>query len=200
MSDLALDLPMQLLALTQQCMVASNAKLATDAGEAPSVDICKLVGAYFWRADMDIDCDGKQTAQCNIAADPSFSDQTSIADSNGNPLDAAHLPYIVIPQASARFDLSTAGIEQGALAIVLYAGKLSYGVFGDEGPADIIGEGSYAMADSLGIDPDPATGGVDSGATYIVFTGKAAEVDPVESHDAAVMLGASLAKQLLSDN
>ncbi len=40
---------------------------------------------------------------------------------------------------------------------------------GDTGPDEIIGEASYATAKALGIDPDPETGGTDSGVTYIVF-------------------------------
>ena len=42
-------------------------------------------------------------------------------------------------------------------------------MFGDTGPENIIGEASYAIAKTLGINPDPAVGGADSGVTYIVF-------------------------------
>ena len=52
------------------------------------------------------------------------------------------------------------------------------------------------MAASLGIDPDPATGGADTGVTYIVFTGAGAVVSPIEDHAAAVSLGEVLAAQL----
>lgn len=196
----AADLVSQLGALTAQCNVASNGKYATDADATPSVDICGLDGAFFWKSDMDVDCDGQTTTQCNSSADPSYQDQTSFTQSDGQPLDAANLPYIVIPVPSARFDYTAADIQPGAVAIVLYNGQLSYGVFGDVGPSSVIGEGSYAMASRLGIDPDPATGGVDSGVTFIIFTGSGAVADPIESHDAAVTLGQKLAAQLLANN
>ena len=77
---------------------------------------------------------------------------------------------------------------------------MSFGVFGDEGPDNIIGEASYAMAASLGIDPDPSVGGTDDTVTYIVFTGEGAAVDPIEDHAAAESLGLELAAQLVADN
>jgi hypothetical protein len=83
---------------------------------------------------------------------------------------------------------------------VIYNGQVEYGAFGDEGPDNIIGEASYAMASLLGVDPDPSTGGVDSGVTYIAFTGQGAVVDPIEDHAAATAKGAALAAQLLQDN
>jgi Fungal chitosanase of glycosyl hydrolase group 75 len=106
----------------------------------------------------------------------------------------------VVPLGSTRFDAQAAGVQGGAVAIVIYDGRLAFGVFGDEGPADIIGEASYAMAQSLGIDPNPATGGVDSGVTFIVLTGMNAVVSPIENHQAAVTLGEQLAMQLLANN
>src|SRR4051794_27282804 len=56
----------QLLALTAKCTVASAAKYATDEGGKETIDICSLTGAFFWKADMDIDCDGKTTSACSI--------------------------------------------------------------------------------------------------------------------------------------
>ena len=198
--DGAGDLVAQLEMLTAHCMVASSAQYATDSGAAPSVDICRLNGAFFWKSDMDIDCDGQTTNVCNASTDPAYQNQTSFTQSNGQPLDASMLPYIVVPLPSTRFDYAAQGIAGGAVAIVLYNGRLSFGVFGDEGPSDIIGEASYAMAQSLGIDPNPATGGVDSGVTFIVFTGAAAVAMPIENHQAAVTLGQQLAAQLLQNN
>jgi hypothetical protein len=192
--------PDALLALTKSCTVASKSKYATDDGEPSTIDICKLNGAYFWNADMDVDCDGKTTPQCNINTDPAYQDQTSATDSNGDPLDAANLQYVVVPLPSARFSYTAADIHLGAVVAVLYKGQLQFGVFGDEGPDNIIGEASYAMAKSLGIDPDPSTGGTDSGVTYIVFTGKGAVVPKIEDHAGAVTLGNQLATTLLSSN
>jgi hypothetical protein len=191
------DLITQLLNLTSTCTAASTAKYATDEGNPSTIDICKLNGAFFWKSDMDIDCDGQTTTQCNSGTDDSYFNDTSFPQSDGKPLSAAVLPYIVVPLPSSRFDYTKSDIQPGAAVAVIYNGKLSFGVFGDEGPEEIIGEASYAMAKSLGIDDDPNTGGADSGVTFIVFTGQAAVVDPIEDHQKAIDLAQSLATKLV---
>jgi hypothetical protein len=193
----------QLLALLAHCdeLTTGRYKTDDDPGLPANIPVCNLNGAIFWKADMDIDCDGKQTAQCSLQTDPDFQNQTAIVDSHGDPLDAANLPYVVVPTpSSARFDYHTVGLHGGAVIAVIYQGQVEYGVFGDTGPNNIIGEASYAMAASLGIDPNPSTGGTGSGVTYIAFTGTGAIVAPVEDHAAAVTLGEALAKQLIADN
>jgi len=171
---------------------------ATDSGGAQTIPICGLTSAVFWKADMDIDCDGKQTTQCNLSTDPAYQNQTSATDSHGNPLDAAALPYVVVPLPSSRFDYMTAGLDFGSVIAVIYNGRVEYAVFGDEGPSSIIGEASYKTAQSLGIDPDPSTGGADSGVAYIAFTGASAIVPVIEDHDMAVQLGIAKARALLA--
>ncbi|MGZ3420908.1 MAG: glycoside hydrolase family 75 protein [Polyangiales bacterium] len=188
----------ELLALTTKCTVASKAKYATDDGAADTVDVCSLPGAFFWKADLDVDCDGKMSTVCNKSTDPAYQNMTAMTDSKGGALDAATLPYVVIPTATTtRWSYKTAGISGGAVVAVIYGGKVVYGVFGDTGPSNIIGEASYAMAKALGIDPDPSTGGADSGVTYIVFTGKGAVPAVLEDHAAATKLGESLAAKLV---
>lgn len=189
-----------LLALTANCDVASNGDYATDEGENETISICKLNGAFFWKADMDIDCDGKITAACNSDTDPAFYNGTSASDSNGDPLDAAALPFFVIPLPSSRFDYDAQDIHLGATGAVLYQGKLQFGIFADEGPSGIIGEASYAMASLLGVDPDPSFGGTDSGVTYFVFTGTESVVGTNEDHAEAVTLGAARAQAVLDAN
>jgi hypothetical protein len=130
--------------------------------------------------------------------DPSFQAQTSATDSHGNYLDAATLPYVVVPLPSARFDYSAAGLQFGSVIAVIYQDKVEYGVFGDEGPTSIIGEASYRMAQLLGIDPDPSTGGVDSGVAYIAFTGPSAVTMVIEDHDEAVRIGTAKAQALIA--
>lgn len=188
--------------LTKTCNQASNGLYkAKDDSPSATIPICKLNGAFFWVADMDVDCDGKMTAQCNLNTDPDYQNQTSTTDSMNNPLDAANLPYVVIPLPDSKFSYKAQGIKLGDVVAVIYNGKVVYGVFGDEGPTSIIGEASYAMAKSLGIDPDPSTGGADCcGVTYIVFPGSAAVVSPIEDHAKATALGEQLATQLIQNN
>lgn len=191
-----------LLAKLANCKQVSAGKYKTDdASNLPeNIPICGLTGAVWWTSDMDIDCDGKQTAQCNKQTDSSYQNQTAATDSKGNPLDAAALPYVVIPGTSARFSYATAGLKMGSVVAVLYKGNIEFGILGDVGPNNIIGEASYAMAKSLGIDPDPSTGGVDKGVTYIAFTGTTAVVKKKEDHAEAVTLGQSLATDLIKNN
>ena len=156
---------------------------------------------------MDIDCDGQKTMQCNLSTDPAFQNQTAATDSNGMPLDAANLPYVVVPLPGNGFSYKTAGLKLGSVMAVIYNGQIEYAVFGDLGPSNIIGEASYATAKALGIDPDPSTGGIDCTnngtncpVTYIAFTGANVAVTPIEDHNVAVTVGEARAKQFLIDN
>jgi hypothetical protein len=188
----------QLLRLLNECRQVSTALYKTDGDQPPTVPICQLDGAVFWQADMDIDCDGQITSVCNIHADPWFQPDTSAHTSTGQSLDAATLPYVVLPAESSRFQYSKYGIRLGAVVAVIYHDQVRYGIFGDTGPTDLIGEASYAMAQSLGVDPDPATGGADSGVTYIVFANSV--VSPIEDHSRAVAMGEQLAARLIQQN
>ena len=182
-----------ILNATSQCTPVAGSNLyATDAGVTPSVQVCELPGAVFWHSDMDVDCDGGKSTVC--MSDPSYQPGTSAIDSHGNALDASTLPFVVVPLPGNGLDYAAEGIQLGAAAIVVYQGKIAYGVFGDEGPPTIIGEASYALAQSVGVNPDPVNGGVDTGVTFVVFRGSAAVVAPIESHDAAVAKAKSLAK------
>lgn len=163
---------------------------AKDSGGTANIPICQTSSVIWWDADMDIDCDGGRGSVC--MSDPDYMPDTSGVDSLGNALDASTLPFIVIPLASTRFRYTDYGIRPGTVALVLYGGSMEFGIFGDAGPSSIIGEASFAMAESLGIPSSPRTGGVDSGVTYLVFTGTGTRVAHNESHDEAVTLGQSL--------
>jgi hypothetical protein len=189
-----------LVAKLQHCTKASHTAFATDSGGSAKIDICKLKNAVFFKADMDIDCDGKKSTHCNSSTDHSWQNQTAALDSNGKPLDAATVPYIVVPGESTRWNFADAGIAIGSVGAVIYNGKLTFGVVGDIGPKAIIGEASYAMADSLDINPDPAVGGVDSGVSYILFTGPSAILHKNEDHGEAFSVGMRRAAQLLAEN
>jgi hypothetical protein len=189
-----------LLSKTASCNVASNGKYKKDSEVGATVNICSLHGAFFWKADMDIDCDGKRTSVCNENTDPWYQDDTSAHDSHDRPLDASKLPYVVIPLPSSRFKYQQRGIELGQVVAVIYNGKLKFGVFGDEGPSDMIGEASNAMAKALGIPSNPENGGVDSGVTYIVFTGHDGVVDKLEDTAQAASIGAARVTRLLQQN
>jgi hypothetical protein len=186
----------KLLALTSTCNQVSNGLFSLNAGDSPTVPICGLTNAFFWTADMDVDCDGKQTTQCSLQTDPDYQNQTAATDSQNQPLDAANLPYVVFPGKSTKFDAGANGLKLGDVILVLYKGQIEYAVYGDVGPSADIGEASYATAQALGIDPNPSTGGVDGpDVLYVAFPG--ALVAPIEDHAKAVSVGqAALAKLL----
>ncbi|MFF0188209.1 glycoside hydrolase family 75 protein [Streptomyces sp. NPDC005244] len=187
-----------LLAKVTSCSQISSGKYRTDEETSATIPVCGKNGAVFWKADMDIDCDGQVTSKCSGDTDPWFQDDTAFHQSNGQPLRADSLPYVVVPSTSSIWKYTSSGIKGGGVVAVVYNNKVEYAVVGDTGPTSIIGEASYATASALGIDPDPETGGTDSGVTYILF--KNSQVSPIESHTAAVTLGNSLAQQFLANN
>ncbi|WP_234362603.1 glycoside hydrolase family 75 protein [Streptomyces formicae] len=187
-----------LLARTGSCRQISHGKFRTDDGARATVPVCAKRGAVFWKADMDIDCDGRPTKACNRRTDPLFFHATAFQQSDGRQLDAEHLPYVVVPGASRRWKHAAHGITGGTVAAVIHRDKVQYAVVGDTGPTDLIGEASYATAKALGIRADPKRGGVDSGVTYVVFKGPKAT--PIESHRAAVARGEALARRFVRQN
>ena len=193
----------QLLALTQSCnQLPGTTKFKNDASGSATVPICQLSGAVWWRADADIDCDGQADPRCTI--DPDFMPETSAKDSTGKFMNAAEVPFIVVPLPSNGFDPKAHGIKTGwshygSAAAVLYNGKLIYAPYADAGPSGVVGELSYAAAEKLGIPSSPINGGVASGVTYIVFTGSN-YIDPIEDPAVAASVGKGLAKTLLANN
>ncbi|CAM5740161.1 Glycoside hydrolase family 75 protein OS=Streptomyces microflavus OX=1919 GN=HUT09_29450 PE=4 SV=1 [Streptomyces microflavus] len=141
---------------------------------------------------MDIDCDGRKTKACNTGTDPYFQPQTAFQTSRGKPLDSAALPYVVVPAPGRIWDYRKSGLTGGSVVAVIHKYQVRYAVIGDTGPAGIIGEGSYALAEELSIDPHPTTGGAASGVTYIAF--KDSRISPLESRAGAERRGEALAK------
>ncbi len=88
----------------------------------------------FWKADMDIDCDGQVTGKCNGNADPWFQDDTAFHQSDGKPLRAESLPYVVVPSTSSIWKYTSYGIKGGGVVAVIYNNKVEYAVVGDTGP------------------------------------------------------------------
>jgi len=191
--------PADLVAKLTNCrQLAGTTKFAHDAGGAETVPLCALNGAIWWTSDLDIDCDGGQCAECE--ADPYYQAETSAVDSAGNPLDASKLPFVVLPLPSNGFDYKAHGLELGSVVGVIYQGKILYGVVGDLGPRGVIGEVSYAMAQMLGIDPSPTSGGVDGGVTYVAFTGTSAVVTRNEDTAQAAQIGKARTAAVIGAN
>ncbi|MEU7560420.1 glycoside hydrolase family 75 protein [Streptomyces eurythermus] len=186
----------RLLARAGRCTRVSRGRYRTDAGRPATIPVCGTRDAVFWKADLDIDCDGRPTARCNRRTDPVFAPATSVLGSDGRRLNAETLPYIVVPAPSRRWDHRASGVRGGSVAAVVYGDRVRYAVVGDTGPRDVIGEASYATARALGIPPDPRSGGVSSGVTYIVF--RDSRITAVENRAAAAAEGERLARRFLA--
>jgi hypothetical protein len=189
----------QLLALLMPCTQVSNGLLAPEAGRTADVAVCGLSNALFWTSEFAVDCDGKRTSICNSQQDMQYSATTVGKDSQGNSLDASVVPYVEVPAQSSVFDYRAAGISMGSVAAVIYKDRLAYGVIGHEQASDVIGAASYAMAEQLGIDPNPVTGGLESeDVTYFAFTGPSNVVPALEDVSAAAALGKMAAATLVA--
>ncbi|MFJ9030167.1 glycoside hydrolase family 75 protein [Streptomyces sp. NPDC102274] len=187
-----------LLARAGGCEQISNGQYRTRESTPATIPVCDAKGAVFWKADMDIDCDGQATAHCNSAADPYYQNTTAYTQADGKALNPEELPYIVVPLSSSIWDYRSSGIRGGSVAAVVHRDKVEYAVVGDKGPPGIIGEASYATARALGIAADPTGGGVPSGVTYIVF--KDSELSRLDDQETITRRGDELAKQFLRDN
>jgi Fungal chitosanase of glycosyl hydrolase group 75/Carbohydrate binding module (family 35) len=189
----------QLLAKMTSCSQISNGLYKTDSETSRTIPVCGKTGAVFWKADMDIDCDGQRTTQCNENTDCCFQPDTAFHQSDGKPLIASVLPYTVVPSPSSTWDYRNFNIGGASVVAIIFHDQVLYTVVGDTGPTDIIGEASYASAVALGINPDPRNGGTDEEVVYLVFR-DSRRVSPIENHDNAVTLGEQLAREFLTNN
>lgn len=81
-------------------------------------------------------------------------------------VNSEEIPYFVLPPNNP----TGAQLGDYGVAINLLNNKLSYAIFADIGPRNKIGEGSIALAENLGINPDPRKGGTEKkNIFYLVF-------------------------------
>ena len=162
-----------------------------------TADMCKLNGALYWVSDMDIDCDGKMSSVCpgtGANRDPSYQGDTATHGTNG-ALTSSLDRYVVIPNNNY------SAVAPGAVIAVIYGNKMTYAIHGDTGPPAIIGEGSVALANALGIPPSPANGGVlGNTVTFIAFTGPGTVPNDIENQAEVDALGKALTQQFLMNN
>ena len=108
-------------------------------------------GVLFIDADLDTDADGSPNV---FSIDPdSGQRETSLSypdlDGDDQWIDAEKVPYIVLPLKFYK----QMGIHLGDVAAVVWKDRVVYAVFADEGPENLIGEGSVALSEALGFDP-----------------------------------------------
>ncbi len=116
-----------LLAKVTTCSQISNGKYKTDSDvSTATVAVCQKTGAVFWKADMDIDCDGIRTTQCNENTDCCYQPDTFCHTSTDSPLNAAALPYVVVPSPSSIWDYRNYSIGCGTVVAVIYNNQVEY--------------------------------------------------------------------------
>jgi len=194
----------QLMAKLGACTAVHNPPFNPDEGSATKIDVCKTGNALWWRADMDVDCDGIQTPPCNT--DNTGQPQTSVQSNDipGGDVDPTKLPYFVMPLGNPETEWYTAyGVDLGQVGAVIYKGQVIYGVFADQAGGNFIGEASYKMC-SLFIGAnncDPNNGGIDPlDVTYVTFSGTTPRVSGADflDHDKQTALGEAAAKAWLA--
>jgi hypothetical protein len=81
-------------------------------------------------------------------------------------VDAAKIPYVVLPPEG----LKHSKLGDFATVVNLKNGKIAATIVADESAPDLpMGEGSIALADALGINSNPRSGGVDRGVAFVVY-------------------------------
>jgi hypothetical protein len=168
-----------------------------DAALADTAAICGLNGAVYWVADMDIDCDGRNTPGTRCAAVAHGLD-TFAHTANGAALAGSVTPFVVVPG-----NLTIPGLRAGGVVAVInqLTRQIAYAVFGDTS-LTAIGAASPACAERVGINPDPVTGGLKGGrnVVYIAFTSANAVPADIENQVQTAQIGQGLTARFITDN
>jgi len=81
-------------------------------------------------------------------------------------VEAATIPYVVLPPEG----LKHAKLGDLATVVNLKNCKIAAAIVADESAPDLpMGEGSIALADALGIDSNPRSGGADRGVAFVIY-------------------------------
>jgi hypothetical protein len=163
--------------------------------------ICGIKGGFYWVADMNIDCDGRNPAGSKCMGETGT--DTFVHNKNDQALSPAVTPFVVVPVSTANKDMPAIALKPGSIVAVInhQTRKIVFAVFGDTEDNNRIGAASYACAEQLGINPTPVTGGQRGGTvTYVAFTDPTAVPKDVENQSEARMLGQTLAAKLIADN
>ncbi len=170
-----------------------------DYDQAKGLSVFELGDAYLWEAGLSIDCDGKPASPCSERM-PAPEPHTALQSSKGEPLDPVNLPFLVLPGSDCGpFNFEAHGVVPGSTMAVVNEenNRVEYGVAGDTGDCEALGSASYLMANRLGIDADPSTGGRADKVLYIVFKGPCTMLEEPEDHKEAEHRGEALATRLV---
>jgi hypothetical protein len=155
----------------------------------------------YFDSELQLDTDGWPEGKGK--GDKHWNPKTSLryADKKTS-LNANQVPYFVLPSPVSW--ANDRGIFLGDYAAIIYKGKVTYAVFGDEGPEDKIGEGSIQLLRQLGEERLKPNGtvinaGAGPGIVTIVFPGSGRKADLADQATLVAAIqseGARLFKQL----
>lgn len=133
-------------------------------------------GNWWALVTEDEKTSGRPVVQLESDPAPGFYVSTTALYDPDNPnprdphryVDAATIPYVVLhPKA-----LNYARLGDFATVVNLQNGRIAGAIVADESAPNLpVGEGSIALAQALGIDSNPRTGGKDRGVAYLIYPG-----------------------------
>jgi Fungal chitosanase of glycosyl hydrolase group 75 len=131
-------------------------------------------GNWWALVTEDEKTSGNPVVQLESDPAPGFYVSTTALYDRDNPnprdphryVDAATIPYVVLhPKA-----LNYARLGDFATVVNLQNGRISEAIVADESAPNLpVGEGSIALAQALGIDSNPRTGGKDENIAYLIY-------------------------------
>jgi hypothetical protein len=116
--------------------------------------------AFYSRTDFDVCTDGSGASH----GDKTHLNGTAMSYKGGKALNADTTPYVVLSSDIAKKN----GLQLGDLAAVRYKDKILPAVYGETNP-NKVGEGSRSLAQGLGINPNPNSGGLKSKDVEMIF-------------------------------
>ena len=151
----------------------SDAEIIDQAFDLPPAFLGILPNkCLYLDSELQLDTDGWPEGKGK--GDKSYQPNTSLRYADNTSLNANKVPYFVLPLPKSW--ANDRGIFLGDYAAVIYRGKVTYAVFGDEGPAHLIGEGSIQLLRALGEERLKPNGRIENagagpGIITIVFPG-----------------------------
>ncbi len=132
------------------------------------------------KADIPIIQNKKDPAPGYFVSTTSLYDKTKKLEDPNRYVNAEEIPYYVIPKKLLKMN----SIHLGDLGFVYNwkNRKYSYAIFADVGSNKHIGEGSIALAKTLGINANPKNGGTDDDVVYLLFP-KSGEKKPLTKYE-----------------
>lgn len=123
-------------------------------------------------------CDGDGQPYVQRAEDPApgyYVSTTALVDPTKEERDPRrYVDSLTVPYLSVPPELIKAGVRKGDLAWVNLDGLSSSAIVADASPHGHLGEGSIALAQTLGLPASPKSGGIGRGVRCVVFLRSAA--------------------------